>query len=213
MPVGARCQNRSMTQGSEPFTHSGPHTGDTVLSRFERWVRDTPGAQALAAGAGSLTYGQLDARANQVAHHLIGSGLPEHAVVAVGSTPRAELLVLLLGILKAGAAYTVVDVENPRTGQRQLAAARPSVLLADSADRARLDDGGDLRVIRLDAQQAAATSGLSTDPPDRTPRGNTAAVLFTGGADRRAVPSPTTGSSPPTRGGPGWWGPFPRTGT
>ncbi|MFD6890941.1 AMP-binding protein [Streptomyces sp. NPDC059957] len=177
-----------MTQGSESFTHSGRRADDTVLSRFERWVRDTPGAQALAAGTDSLTYGQLDARANQLAHHLIGSGLPERALVAVGSTPRAELLVLLLGILKAGAAYTVIDVENPRTGQRQLAAARPSVLLADSADQARLDDGGDLRVIRLGAQQEAASGGLPTDPPDRTPRGETAAVLFTGGADRRAVP-------------------------
>lgn len=187
MPVGARCQNRSMTQGSESFTHSGRGADGTVLSRFERWVRDTPGAQALAAGTGSLTYGQLDARANQLAHHLIAAGLPERAVVAVGGAPRAELVVLLLGILKAGAAYTVIDVENPRTGQRQLAAARPSVLLADSADQARLDAGDGLRVIRLDAQQEAATAGLSTDPPDRAPQGDTAAVLFTGGADRRAV--------------------------
>ncbi|MCJ0869377.1 AMP-binding protein [Streptomyces sp. AP-93] len=178
-----------MTQGSESFTHFGRRADDTVLSRFERWVRDTPGAHALAAGTGSLTYGQLDARANQSARHLLDSGLlPERAVVAVGSTPRAELLVLLLGILKAGAAYTVVDVENPRTGQRQLAAARPCVLLADAADQARLDDGGDLRVILLGAQQEAATGRLSTDPPDRAPRGDAAAVLFTGGADRRAVP-------------------------
>lgn len=177
-----------MTQGSEPFTHSGRHTGDTVLSRFERWARDTPGAQAVAAGTESLTYGQLDARANQSARHLLDCGLPERAVVAVCSAPRAELVVLLLGILKAGAAYTVIDVENPRTGQRQLAAAHPFALLADAADQARLDDGGDLRVIRTGGQHAVATAGLSTDPPDRAPRGDTAAVLFTGGADRRAVP-------------------------
>ncbi|MFE4257629.1 AMP-binding protein [Streptomyces sp. NPDC056883] len=177
-----------MTQGSEPFTHSGRHTGDTVLSRFERWARDTPGAPAVAAGAESLTYGQLDARANQSARHLLDCGLPERAVVAVCSAPRAELVVLLLGILKAGAAYTVIDVENPRTGQRQLAAARPFALLADAADQARLDDGGDLRVIRTGGQHAVATAGLSTDTPDRAPRGDTAAVLFTGGTDRRAVP-------------------------
>lgn len=176
-----------MTQGSEPFTHSG-RRGDTVLSRFERWARDTPGAQALAAGTDSLTYGQLDARANQSARHLLDCGLPERAVVAVCSAPRAELLVLLLGILKAGAAYTVIDVENPRTGQRQLAAARPFALLADAADQARLDDGGDLRVIRTGGHYTATTAGLPTDPPDRAPRGDTAAVLFTGGTDRRAVP-------------------------
>ncbi|MCX4782230.1 AMP-binding protein [Streptomyces sp. NBC_01264] len=177
-----------MTQGSEPYTHSGRRAGDTVLSRFERWARDTPGAQAVAAGTHSLTYGQLDARANQSARHLLDRGLPDGAVVAVVCAPRAELLVLLLGILKAGAAYAVIDVDNPRTGQRQLAAARPFALLADAADRARLDDGGDLRVIRTDGQYALDTGGLPTDPPDRAPRGDAAAVLFTGGADRRAVP-------------------------
>ncbi|MGW1772650.1 AMP-binding protein [Streptomyces sp. NPDC002104] len=177
-----------MTQGSEPSTPSGRSAGDTVLARFERWARDTPGAQAVAAGTDSLTYGQLDARANQSARHLLGHGLPGGAVVAVGSAPRAELVVLLLGILKAGAAYTVIDVDNPRTGQRQLAAARPFALLADTADQARLDDGGELRVIRTGGAYAAATAGLPADPPDRAPHGDTAAVLFTGGADRRAVP-------------------------
>ncbi|MFJ7272106.1 AMP-binding protein [Streptomyces sp. NPDC099050] len=168
-----------MTRGSEPFTHSGRGPGDTVLSRFERWARDTPGAQAVAAGTDSLTYGQLDARANQSARHLLDCGLPERAVVAVGSAPRAELVVLLLGLLKAAAACTVIDVENPRTGQRQLAAVRPFALLADTAEQARLDDGGDLRVIRI------------------------------GGPS----PSPTTGSSPPTKAGRRSRGRFPRTGT
>ncbi|MGW6707220.1 AMP-binding protein [Streptomyces sp. NPDC054956] len=194
-----------MTQGSESSTHTGRRTDDTVLTRFERWARDTPGAQAVAAGTESLTYGQLDARANQLAHHLLNTGLPGRAVVAVGAGPRAGLLVALLGILKAGAAYTVVDTDNPRTGRLQLAAARPFALLADGPDQARLDDGAELRVIRLDTE-AAAMGALSTDPPVRTPRvpqartdrahagpapaaqEDTAAVLFTGGADRRAVP-------------------------
>lgn len=176
-----------MTQGAESFTHSGRRADDTVLTRFERWVRDTPGAQAVAAGTDSLTYGQLDARANQLAHHLLNSGLPDRSVLAVACAPRAELLVVLLAILKAGAAYAVIDIENPRTGQRQLAASRPFALLADAADRARLDDGGDLRVIRLGAH-AAEAGGLPTDPPEQVVRGDVAAVLFTGGADRRAVP-------------------------
>lgn len=185
-----------MTQGSESSTHAARRTDDTVLSRFERWVRDTPGARAVVAGTESLTYGQLDARANQLAHLLLDAGVPEGAVVAVGAPPRAELIVALLGILKAGAAYTVVDVENPRAGRLQLAAAGPSALLADAADRARLDDGGDLPVIRLGAG-TLATGGPPTGPTARAPRvgvpkaraphGGTAAVLFTGGADRRAV--------------------------
>lgn len=176
-----------MTQGSESSTHADPRTEDTVLSRFERWVRDTPGAQAVAAGATSLTYGQLDARANRLAHHLLDSALPDRPLVAVAATRRAELLVALLAVLKAGAAYTVIDVGNPRAGRLQIAAAAPSVLIADAADRARLDDGGDLPVIHPDAEPAAP-GGPPTGPPARTPRTGTAAVLFTAGAERRAVP-------------------------
>ncbi|AWZ06148.1 MULTISPECIES: AMP-binding protein [unclassified Streptomyces] len=180
-----------MTQGSESSTHSGRRTDDTVLSRFERWARDTPGAQAVAAGTGSLTYGQLDALADRLAHDLLNSGLPDRAVVAVAAGRRAELPVALLAVLKAGAAYTVIDVENPRSGRLQLAAAAPFALLADAADQARLDGVGDLRVIRLGPQDAAP-GGAPADRPartvrDRVPRDDTAAVLFTAGADRRAV--------------------------
>ncbi|CAM5658045.1 hypothetical protein SAVIM338S_06698 [Streptomyces avidinii] len=174
-----------MTQGSDS-AHSSRRTVDTVLSRFERWARDAPGARAVVAGPESLTYGQLDARANQLARHLLDAGLPEGAVVAVGTDRRAETLVALLGVLKAGAACAVIDVENPRTGQRQLAAARPFALLTRAAQQARLDDGGGPRVILLDAE-AAAIAGRPAEPPANGGQGSTAAWLFTGGAGHRPV--------------------------
>ncbi|MFE2283588.1 AMP-binding protein [Streptomyces sp. NPDC059443] len=200
-----------MTQGSES-THSSRRTVDTVLSRFERWARDTPGAQAVAAGPDGLTYGQLDARADQVASRLLDAGLPERAVVAVGTDRRAEAVVALLGVLKAGAACAVVDVEDPRAGRRQLAAVSPFALLAHATHQARLDEGGGLRVIRLGGEAGvvgvggaggaggvAGVGGVAAEvtgavgpagrsvPPARAPRGDIAAVLFTGGADRRPV--------------------------
>lgn len=175
-----------MTQGSES-SHLGRPTTDTALHRFEQWARDAPQAPALIAGPDPLTYGQLDARANQLAHRLLEAGLPDHAVVAVGTAERAELVVAVLGVLKAGAAYAVIDVEDPAVGRRQLAAARPFALLTHAAHRARLDDGTDLRVIPL-GEEAAGTSGRPTDPPAGVPQGALAAVLFTEGPDRRAVP-------------------------
>lgn len=194
-----------MTQGSESSTHPAPRTDDTVLSRFERWVRDTPGAQAVAAGAASLTYGQLDTRANQLAHHLLNSGLPDRAVVAVATASRSELLVGLLAVLKAGAAYTVIDVGNPRAGRLQIAAARPFALLADALDQARLDDGGDLPVIRLGAERAVQGG----TPPNRRPAPRERAPppsCSPGAPTDGPSASATTCSSPPTRAGPGWPG-------
>lgn len=177
-----------MTQGSESTGSDRQLTEDshdTVLHRFERWARDTPDARALIAGPDSLTYGQLDTRANRLAHHLLATGLPDGAVVAVGTARQAETVVGILAALKAGAAYTVVDVEVPRTGQRQLAAAEPSVLLTHAAHQAALDDGSDLPVVRLGADAA----GIADRPAGRParPRPGPGAVLFTGGPQPRAV--------------------------
>ncbi|OKK22164.1 hypothetical protein AMK16_02940 [Streptomyces sp. CB00455] len=165
---------------------------DTVLERFERWVRRAPGSRAVTAGPDSLTYGELEARANQLAHHLLDAGLPPGGLVAVGTDRQAELLVAVLAALKAGAAYTVIDVEAPHTGQRQLAAVRPFALLTHAAHQARLDGGRGLRVVRLGAE-AAEIAARSTAPPARPASAwpaheRTAAYLFTGGAVPRPVP-------------------------
>ncbi|MFI8277886.1 AMP-binding protein [Streptomyces sp. NPDC085929] len=181
---------QASTQGSpqEPGSdRSGRTAADTVLHLFEEQARDAPQAYAVIADADSLTYGQLDVRANQLAHHLIADGLPAGAVVAIGTPRRTEIVVALLAALKAGGAYAVIDVEVPFTGQRQLAALTPYVLLTDAAHHARLDDGSGLRVIRLGAE-AAEISGRPTEAPQRPEPGVTAAVLFTGAALPRAVP-------------------------
>ncbi|MFG2987915.1 AMP-binding protein [Streptomyces sp. NPDC048257] len=183
-----------MTQGSESVRF-GKRTTDTVLHRFGQWARDTPGARALVAGPDSLTYGELDARADRLAHRLLDSGLPPGGLVAVGTARQAELVVALLAVLKAGGAYTVIDVETPRTGRRQLSAAEPVVLLTDPAHRAALDNGSGLRVIPLDAEGPVIAGPRTEQPADRPPGlpaapapGRTAAVLFTGAAEPRAVP-------------------------
>ncbi|MFD7909964.1 AMP-binding protein [Streptomyces sp. NPDC059752] len=200
-----------MTQGSESVRF-GKRTTDTVLHRFEQWARDTPGARALIAGPDGLTYGELDARADRLAHRLLDSGLTPGALVAVGTARQSELVVALLAVLKAGGSYTVIDVESPRSGRRQLTAAEPVVLLTDAAQQAALENGAGPRVIRLDAEAAAIGGPRTEQPADRPadadapadrpadppadrlpgvaapPPGRTAAVLFTGSAEPRAVP-------------------------
>ncbi|WP_327280098.1 MULTISPECIES: AMP-binding protein [unclassified Streptomyces] len=179
-----------MTQGStqEPGSdRSGRTTADTALRLFEQRARDTPRGYAVIAGVDSLTYGQLDVRANQLAHHLVADGLPPGAVVAIATAYRADIVVALLAVLKAGGTYAVLDVEAPLTGRLQLAALTPYVLLADAAHHARLDDGSGLRVIRT-REEAAELTGRPIEPPQRPESAATAAVLFTGAATPRAVP-------------------------
>lgn len=173
-----------MTQGSES-TRSGSRTIDSVLDRFEHRARDTPEAWALIAGPDSLTYGKLDARANQLAHHLLDAGLPRGGLVALGTARQAELLVALLGVLKAGGHYAVIDVEDSSTGRGQLSRVEPFAVLTHAAHHARLDDGRGLRFIGLGAE-ASDIAARPADPPART-LDRAALLSFTGGPQPRPV--------------------------
>jgi amino acid adenylation domain-containing protein len=81
---------------------------------FEAQAERSPDAVALVHEGQQLTYGQLDLRANQLAHHLQSLGVEPETPVAIylGRTP--ELVVAMLGILKAGGAYLPLDLEYPR---------------------------------------------------------------------------------------------------
>ncbi|GHB57511.1 hypothetical protein GCM10010347_29570 [Streptomyces cirratus] len=175
-----------MTQGSE-ITRSGRQAPGSVLRRFEQWALDAPEARALVAGPVSLTYEQLDARANRLAHHLLAAGLPAQGLVAVGTARQPELVVALLAVLKAGAAYALIDVADPHTGRRQLAAIRPDAVLTHAAHHPLLDDGRGLRFIRLGADAAAIAEQPDDRPATATRDRDTAALLFTGAAEPRPV--------------------------
>jgi amino acid adenylation domain-containing protein len=87
----------------------------------------SPDAVAVVSGAETISYAQLDRRANQFAHHLIGLGAGRGSLVAVCADRSIELMVALLGILKTGAAYVPVDARWP--------ASRLDFIMADTQAR------------------------------------------------------------------------------
>ena len=80
---------------------------------FEQQVERNPGAKALIFEDQEITYAELNYRANQLAHHLIGLGVGPEIIVAVYMERSVELVVSLLAILKAGGAYLPLDPEWP----------------------------------------------------------------------------------------------------
>lgn len=76
-------------------------------------AKESPGAKAVVSDGEYLTYNQLDLRSNQVAHLLIRHGIGRGDLVAVQMERCPDLIVVLLGILKAGAAYVPIDVQSP----------------------------------------------------------------------------------------------------
>ncbi|MFE4454560.1 amino acid adenylation domain-containing protein [Streptomyces sp. NPDC056796] len=113
----------------------------TVPALFERWARRTPDAPAVRDATGTLTYGELAARADTLARHLTARGIGPEDRVAVALPRTAGLVVALLGILGAGAAFVPLDPDYPaRRLSHMLDDSRPRLLLTTPAVHRRLPD-------------------------------------------------------------------------
>jgi len=86
----------------------------TIHELFEEQVANDPDATALVFEGESLTYRELNARANQLAHYLRDRGVDREVLVGVSIERSFEMLVSLLGILKAGGAYVPLDPGYPQ---------------------------------------------------------------------------------------------------
>ncbi|MCE4574510.1 amino acid adenylation domain-containing protein [Caballeronia sp. CLC5] len=146
---------------------------------FEHQVQRTPDAIALIFEDESLTYAQLNARANQLAHHLIAQGVRPEDRVALCVERGIGMVVSLLAILKAGAAYVPLDPAYP--GERLshiLTDSTPRLLLADAAGRDALGDTGTLAVL----DPNVSPGGSEDDPQVAFASHHLAYVLFTSGS-------------------------------
>ncbi|WP_146607641.1 non-ribosomal peptide synthetase, partial [Spongiactinospora gelatinilytica] len=104
--------------------------GGTVADVFEATASATPEATALVTEDGSLTFAELNRRANRVAHALIALGAGPERLVALALPRTADLVVALLAVLKTGAAYLPVDLDYPEERRRlMLADADPLLVL------------------------------------------------------------------------------------
>ncbi|MFE7594617.1 amino acid adenylation domain-containing protein, partial [Kitasatospora sp. NPDC057512] len=135
---------------------------------FESWARATPEAEAVVFEETVLTYGELNARANRLAHALIARGVGPERIVALRLPRSAELVVAVLAVLKTGAAYLPVDPDYP--------AARIAYMLEDARPAVVLDD--------LAAVHAPATFP-ETDPSVPQDPGHPAYVIYTSGSTGR----------------------------
>ncbi|MGV9943655.1 non-ribosomal peptide synthetase [Streptomyces sp. NPDC003401] len=105
-----------------------------LLERFAAQVRERPHQTAVVAGDARLDYAALDRRANRLAHALIARGVRPDDVVGVHTGRTAELVVGVLGVLKAGAAYLPLDPGQPAERLTAMAAdAGSALVLTDRA--------------------------------------------------------------------------------
>nr|WP_326928846.1 non-ribosomal peptide synthetase [Burkholderia pseudomallei] len=152
---------------------------------FEAQVSRTPEAAAVICGDETLSYTDLDARANRLAHYLRGQGVGPDTRVGLALGRGVEMMTGLLAILKAGGAYVPLD---PGYASERLRAilddSRPAIVLADAAGRTALDAlAGAPPIADLQAD-ASRWSALPSTPPrveGLTPR-HLAYVIYTSGS-------------------------------
>ncbi|HLY64111.1 MAG TPA: condensation domain-containing protein, partial [Chloroflexota bacterium] len=141
-------ERRTIVRAWNDTVHPVPSATFPVL--FAAQVAQSPDAVAVVCANEALTYAELDARANQLAHHLQGLGVGAEVVVGLCAERSLDMIVGLLGILKAGGAYLPLDPAYPpeRLAFMLEDAAAP-VLLTQSALREKLPTQG-ARIVRLD---------------------------------------------------------------
>jgi non-ribosomal peptide synthetase component F len=162
-----------------------PEAGRCLPELFEAQVERSPTAIAVVYEGATLTYAELEQRANQVAHYLQGQGLGAESVVGLLLERSLELVVCLLGVLKAGAAYLPLDADYPE--------ARLSYMLADAGVQLLLTEEWLLErvsepkcAVLCVSKAAAVLAGQSrTRPTSTVSGGNLAYVIYTSGSSGR----------------------------
>jgi amino acid adenylation domain-containing protein len=166
---------------------AAPYPDVCVHQLFEAQAALSPAAIALVfdAGGDSLTYGELNARANRLAHRLRAAGVAPGALVGLFLERSPEMVVALLAVLKAGGAYVPLDPTYPPD--------RLAFVLADSGARVLLTQAelryelpaGDLTVIEVEPGEAANAGESVAAPAPLAGPEDLAYVIYTSGSTGR----------------------------
>ncbi|HEU4885984.1 MAG TPA: amino acid adenylation domain-containing protein, partial [Longimicrobium sp.] len=156
--------------------------GVCIHELFEAQVRERPDAPALVWGAESLTYRELDARANQLANHLVRLGVGPDARVGVLLERSAELIVSILAVLKAGGCYVPLDPGYPPERLRLMLADSSVRVLLSRGDLAGAVEAGGLAVVPLDQAAGALASESVEAPRSGATAESLAYIVYTSGS-------------------------------
>ena len=159
------------------------YPGDQCLHQvFETQVGLTPDATAIVCAEAYVTYADLNRRANQVAHYLQARGVRPGELVGLCADRSVEMVVGLLGILKAGAAYVPLDPAYPQERLAfMLEDAEAAVILAQERHNPRLP-GKRAHVVFLDSHLPVIAQHSDENPVSATSAEQVAYLLYTSGS-------------------------------
>jgi amino acid adenylation domain-containing protein len=151
-----------------------------VHQMFEQQAERTPEAIAVISNERSISYRELNERANQLAHLLLRRGVQKETIVGLSVERSLPMVIALLGILKAGAAYVPLDSRLPDERLRYLLTdAKPAVIITDRLS-CRPEFGRDVFV--LDESFEGLREESTSNPRTGIAPNNLAYVMYTSGS-------------------------------
>jgi len=177
-----------LLERSQPRVVSAPvglSAGTCLADLFETQVERSPEAPAVMFEDQQISYGELNRRANQLAHHLQSRGAGPETIVGVFCDRSLETTIALLGILKAGAAYLPLDPEHPQGRLSfMLKDARVKMILTQEHVVGSLPpSAAAAEVVLLDSEWETTIARQSDENPRRAvPAKSLAYVIYTSGS-------------------------------
>jgi amino acid adenylation domain-containing protein len=181
LPMLTEAERRSMLINWNNTAADFPkHT--CIHQLFEVQAKRRPGAAAVIFEGLRLTYGELNQRANQLAHYLRHLGVGPEDLVGIHVERSLEMVVSILAVLKAGGAYVALDPEYPQERiAYMLQESRPEVLLTMKQPVGSLLEM-QARVVQLDEDLPRIAAFPISNPEPRAGPENLAYVLYTSGS-------------------------------
>jgi amino acid adenylation domain-containing protein len=150
--------------------------------RFEDQVARTPDSVAVRCGEDALTYAQLNLRANQLSHFLRKRGAGPEVLVAMYMDRSLDMVIAILAIVKAGAAYVPLDSTYPSERLKfMLEDSKPALLLTQESMRRAIPRCA-VELISVDSERDAIASEDVENPATEASCDNLAYVIYTSGS-------------------------------
>ncbi|MBK8551808.1 MAG: AMP-binding protein [Ignavibacteria bacterium] len=155
----------------------------TLTELFEEQVLKTPDNTALVFGDQKLTYKELNERSNQLANFLKAKGVQTETLVPICIDRSLEMLIGIIGILKAGAAYVPVDPEYPEERIRyMLEDTAAAVVITNKENRLKLPVSENINIIEIDGDLPEISRQPKKNIKVKIKPNNLAYAIYTSGS-------------------------------